>query len=163
MLLLLPDLHVHLFPVPSFSSPICLANPFFFAFSAANVRMVALLTFCSTLASTLDNPHVEASFFTCFTLECQLVTTQKLVKGHSYLRVDLKLLERAFRSLTLFTTSFFTLPCLETCSAFPSFRLCSSPCGMPFFLLPQLLRFGLPIKDQTFTISQCFTMTELST
>lgn len=88
---------------------------------------------------------------------------RNLLKGHSYLRVDLKLLERAFRSLTLFTTSFFTLPYLETCSTFPSFRLCSSPYGMPFFLLPQLLGFGLPIKDQTFTISQCFTMTELST
>lgn len=74
ILLLLPDLHIHLFPIPCFSSPTCLANPPLFTFSTTIMMIVPLITFCSTLAVTRDDPHVITSFTPCFTLECKLVT-----------------------------------------------------------------------------------------
>lgn len=73
ILLLLPDLHIHLFPSLSFSWSICLTNLLLSTSSTAVMLLVVPITFCSTLEVTVDDACVITSFSPGFTLECKLV------------------------------------------------------------------------------------------
>lgn len=72
-LLLIPGLHIRLFPAPSFPSPICPVNPLFSMVSTAPMTVVAVVSFHSTGTITLYGLRVIASFALCFTLYCNPV------------------------------------------------------------------------------------------